>query len=254
MKQYSAIDKYMYRENKIKQWRNDKQKEEQAEWKKKHCTSKAEYSRYLLDPRWLNRRNYIFGIRGEVCMNCDSTENLHVHHINYTEKYPWLAPDEDLICLCKDCHNLAHNNEINCAELIKEFDNREDNKDSVLCFKNNNFIAEMETTAAVEKFGKGVIKCCEGDQKTCKSHTFRYAKQGKKTTDNKEVIKKLKPLNERVYDIIKITDEKATTLYEEGLLNERDFRFISSIYSGTNLTSKQIYVLEQIAERTSQYS
>ena len=253
MSQYNAIDKYMYQERKIKQWRDKKQKEEQAAWKKKHCTSKVEYSRYLLDPRWLNRRNYIFGIRGEICMNCNSTENLHIHHIKYTGKYPWLAPDEDLICLCKECHNKAHNGEIDCEELIKEFNDREDNVDLVLCFKNNNFISEMDTDKAVEKFGKGVIKCCEGTQKTCKLHTFMYAKQGKKPTESKEVVKKLKPLNERVYDIIKITDEEADTLYEEGLLTEKDFRFISSIYSGKNLTPKQIYVLEQIAERTSQY-
>ena len=180
-------------------------------------------------------------------------QKIYVHHIKYTGKYPWLAPDEDLICLCKECHSKAHNDEIDCQEIINEFDSREDNTESVLYFKNNNFIAEMKTDEAVKEFGKGVIKCCEGTQQTCKTFTFIYAKQGKKTTDNKGVIKKLKPLNERVYDIIKITDEEADTLYEEGLLNERDFRFISSIYSGKDLTYKQICVLEQIAKRTSPY-
>ena len=39
------------------------------------------------------------------CEKCGKTENLHIHHKRYV--YPIVK--EDLIRLCRECHNLEHN-------------------------------------------------------------------------------------------------------------------------------------------------
>lgn len=101
--------------------RQKKQAKEKEVWLKEHCTTKEDYAEYLKDPQWLKRRSEIFELRGKKCMNCESTVFLHIHHIGYTGKYPWLAPDDDLICLCKACHNKAHSSYIDCGKLIREF-------------------------------------------------------------------------------------------------------------------------------------
>lgn len=244
----------MTREQKINAWYNKKQEEERIKWKKEHCTSKAEYSSYLLNPKWLNRRNYIFGLRGEVCGNCGTTTLLQVHHIRYTGKYPWEAPDNDLICLCKECHTKAHNEDIDCDNIILEFNNLEDDKDRVLCFKNNNFLYELSTTEAVNSFGNGVIKCCDGINKTCKGYTFKYVKIGKIKTEDKQIVEKLKSIKERITDIVGINIDQLYELYNKGLILDFDFKFLNSVFRGKNLTHKQIKVLEQISERTKQYT
>lgn len=71
--------------------------DEYEKWKhiKNNATTKEEYSVYLKDYRWLNRKNYIKGIRGSVCMNCGKTYNLHIHHLRYYGKYPWEVEDSD---------------------------------------------------------------------------------------------------------------------------------------------------------------
>ena len=33
---------------------------------------------------------------------------LDVHHIKYTNQFPWNAPDKDLITLCSECHKELH--------------------------------------------------------------------------------------------------------------------------------------------------
>ena len=59
------------------------------------------------DDRWKQRakdyrRSYKF------CLSCRRTDvELHVHHVNYTPGTPiWEASDDDLVALCKSCHEL----------------------------------------------------------------------------------------------------------------------------------------------------
>ena len=43
--------------------------------------------------------------------NCNTTSPLDIHHILYQEN-GGLDEDDNLICLCKNCHGRVHNNEI----------------------------------------------------------------------------------------------------------------------------------------------
>ena len=56
-------------------------------------------------PKWKARRKEIFTIDNNRCLNCDSDENLHVHHYSYARgREIWDYPDEKLITLCASCH------------------------------------------------------------------------------------------------------------------------------------------------------
>ena len=65
----------------------------------------------------------------EKCFNCDSKSNLECHHIEYQKNfinginYKKLHIQKNdlynLVILCKNCHDLLHNNEIKINKKIK---------------------------------------------------------------------------------------------------------------------------------------
>ena len=62
------------------------------------------YSEKLKSPKWQKKRLEILQRDNFKCRYCnDSETELQVHHLKYN-KEPWDANNEDLICLCKDCH------------------------------------------------------------------------------------------------------------------------------------------------------
>ena len=63
------------------------------------------YSEKLLDPRWQKKRLEVLERAGWKCQACSQeAKTLHVHHLIYTAKEPWEEPNENLECLCEDCH------------------------------------------------------------------------------------------------------------------------------------------------------
>lgn len=54
---------------------------------------------------WQEKRNIRLKIDNYQCAICGSTQNLHVHH-KYGLQFD--DPEEDLITLCKSCHELVH--------------------------------------------------------------------------------------------------------------------------------------------------
>lgn len=70
------------------------------------------YQEQLLTDQWKNKRKEIIEKRGGKCEKCgyDVKRNLQVHHKYYKPNLKaWEYPDEDLVCLCKKCHQEAHN-------------------------------------------------------------------------------------------------------------------------------------------------
>ena len=69
-----------------------------------------DYKKQYLDPRWQKKRLEILekaNWQCEICGNKDKT--LHVHHKSYISgRDVWDYPDEDLMCLCEDCHKKEH--------------------------------------------------------------------------------------------------------------------------------------------------
>lgn len=58
---------------------------------------------------WTSIRQEALERDGNRCTKCGNTENLHVHHLTYENKYESL---EDLITLCRACHIKAHKDTI----------------------------------------------------------------------------------------------------------------------------------------------
>jgi hypothetical protein len=67
---------------------------------------KDTYSDILKNPKWQKMRLEILNRDGFMCLDCGDTENeLQVHHKIYTYgKKPWEYHPEEMITLCKNCH------------------------------------------------------------------------------------------------------------------------------------------------------
>jgi 5-methylcytosine-specific restriction endonuclease McrA len=68
------------------------------------------YEDKLRDPRWQKRRREILALAGYCCERCMSIEPpLHVHHRAYRDgAEPWEYADDELECLCENCHEDEH--------------------------------------------------------------------------------------------------------------------------------------------------
>ncbi len=67
----------------------------------------ANYKEYLNSPLWEEIRSK--KIRGKAkCANCESQENLQVHHNVYTEATLKGVSQYGLVVLCEDCHHNEH--------------------------------------------------------------------------------------------------------------------------------------------------
>lgn len=66
------------------------------------------YKEKLLDPRWQKKRLEILNRDEFTCQICKSKDNtLHIHHRRYiVDRDPWDYPEESLVTLCADCHEL----------------------------------------------------------------------------------------------------------------------------------------------------
>lgn len=64
------------------------------------------YSDYIKSDLWRKRRERFYLKFGKVCSKCKSTDRIQLHHQSY--KAIVQEPDEDLIALCKMCHDVFH--------------------------------------------------------------------------------------------------------------------------------------------------
>jgi 5-methylcytosine-specific restriction endonuclease McrA len=74
-----------------------------------------QFNRKKLDPKWQAKKVLILIRDNYKCRNCNSTENLQVHHRQYhffealkAYKDPWDYNNNLLITLCKNCHDRGH--------------------------------------------------------------------------------------------------------------------------------------------------
>lgn len=64
------------------------------------------YREYLISKKWEGYKNAIHYIYNDQCYICGSTKELHVHHKTYDRIYH--EDLDDLILLCKYCHEKVH--------------------------------------------------------------------------------------------------------------------------------------------------
>jgi hypothetical protein len=65
------------------------------------------YLKKLKDPRWQKKRLEVMEKAGFTCKTCQSKDKtLTVHHINYRKGAdPWEYHEDELACLCEECHD-----------------------------------------------------------------------------------------------------------------------------------------------------
>lgn len=71
-----------------------------------HDLATMPYTEYLKTPHWATKRKEALDRASHRCTLCNAEDDLHVHHRTY-ERRGWEQPD-DLIVLCKDCHERFH--------------------------------------------------------------------------------------------------------------------------------------------------
>lgn len=235
-----------------KRYSND----EYEKWKhiKNNVTTKEEYSVYLKDYRWINRKNYIKGLRGAICMSCGKTHSLHIHHLRYYGKFPWEVNDEDLICLCNECHSKAHSGELNnLSELISNFDNKEVDNKRVLCFKNNNFLGNFELIEIEALFNvktKGIINCCEDKTKSSGGYYWKYPKINQRIElysicESPSTTKEYINLTLGKYSNTDLLHEKKNN----NIINDWELNFINTLFNYNTLSMKQKIMLVKITNK-----
>lgn len=72
-------------------------------------TNKIRHKKELLSDEWQEKRKEVFEKYGKQCIECGSTDNIHVHHLVYKKgRHVWEYGVDELIPLCKKCHEKVH--------------------------------------------------------------------------------------------------------------------------------------------------
>lgn len=187
-------------------------------------------------------------------MCCGKEHNLNIHHLNYYGKYPWDVNDNDLICLCKDCHNKVHSGELtNLNLMIDTFNSLSEDKDRVMCFKNNNYIGNYSLLEAEEKFSlnkKRIIKCCDGETSSCGGYNWKYPKLNQKIECYEPYTSPSGTVNYIDFTLGKYSDHNLlTNTLKEKVISDWEYKFICSLYETKTLTMKQKITLIDIVKK-----
>lgn len=188
-------------------------------------------------------------------MNCNSEKNLQIHHLSYTGKHPWEAPDNDLIVVCRKCHESLHNKgeftSLKAWELIYNFNSQPDLQDYVTCLKGGNFIGNFNLEDASKRFKakkESIIKCCQGKTKLCSGYTWRFSKI--KQTFNSLIYYKPTTQLERIYFLLGINRESELFNAEAAnIISKRDLNFVSHLLTQNKLSLDQKVSLIQISNK-----
>ena len=87
--------------------KDDKQKKNVSDEKKQHAKE-------LASPKWKEKREEVFERYGKQCVECGSTKNIQVHHLIYRKGHHlWEYNVNELIPLCKKCHQKIHDDKTN---------------------------------------------------------------------------------------------------------------------------------------------
>lgn len=77
--------------------------------KKNVSDEKKQHVKELASPKWKKKREEVFERYGKQCVECGSTKNIQVHHLIYRKGHHlWEYNIDELIPLCKKCHQKIH--------------------------------------------------------------------------------------------------------------------------------------------------
>jgi hypothetical protein len=142
------------------------------------------YAEKLKDPRWQRKRLEILQRDDFTCKKCgDKQTTLHVHHRRYFKgNDPWDYPNELLVTLCEDCHEVegttASQNHTELIEYLQSagvFDSEMSYQGFLIAegikkfgLKNIEFINIR--IAISESFREAILKLIEQEKATLKSN------------------------------------------------------------------------------------
>ena len=84
----------------------EKREAEKLEIKKLYQITTVDYKEYIKSTAWYQKRLARLKKDKYTCQKCGDTEFLEVHHLTYDNLGD--EPMEDLVCLCRDCHQAIH--------------------------------------------------------------------------------------------------------------------------------------------------
>lgn len=70
--------------------------------------AQKDYASYLKSPQWQAVSSAVKKRAGYKCQVCNSPHDLQAHHRTYENRGNELNHLDDLICLCRRCHNIFH--------------------------------------------------------------------------------------------------------------------------------------------------
>lgn len=76
---------------------------------KTEISAKINYKKFLKSKYWLKVKLLVLERDNKTCQVCGTKKSLHVHHKTYEHHFNELEHLEDLITLCKLCHEKEHN-------------------------------------------------------------------------------------------------------------------------------------------------
>lgn len=101
--------------------------------KKKNKRDKSKfgknYKQFLKTEYWYNVRELVLNRDNNKCTKCSSDYNLQVHHTTYKNHMNELEHLEDLITLCRPCHEKEHN--INQPKIIAQNYSKEEDEEAM---------------------------------------------------------------------------------------------------------------------------
>jgi 5-methylcytosine-specific restriction endonuclease McrA len=88
---------------------------------------KEDYSKFLKSEYWAKVRKKVLARDCNKCQFCGSKKRLEIHHYSYKNHLNELNHLDDLITLCKSCHEYTHEpddyNEMIEAEILRLMEN-----------------------------------------------------------------------------------------------------------------------------------
>ena len=81
-------------------------------------TEKIDHQEYINSPKWKAKRQMVLERDNFRCRKCGTGKNLDVHHITY--EHLGNEPLDDLVTLCRCCHEEVHESDINKTKKEQE--------------------------------------------------------------------------------------------------------------------------------------
>lgn len=98
--------KYLNKQNGVKN--KPKVKTIKKQPKESKATAKERYKAFLKTNYWKAVRIKVFLRDSKTCQKCGSKKKLEAHHLTYKHHKNEMKHLEDLITLCRDCHEKEH--------------------------------------------------------------------------------------------------------------------------------------------------